>query len=445
MTSDELWQAVSQELRETLTVKDYSEWFRPVAVVQRGGRSLTLAVPDRYFADYLQKEYGELIQNAIRRLTGGDLPLRIVVAPPPPPQQMSLAEACPDGAFGPPTPVGAGEVFEQYTFESFVVGPSNQFCHAACQAVAEQPGSCYNPLFLYGGVGLGKTHLLHAIGERIQRNDRARRVKYVTSESFLNDMIGATRSNRLHDFRSRYRNQCDVLLIDDIQFIAGKDRTQEEFFHTFNSLHGAGRQIVIASDRTPQELPAIEDRLRSRFQWGLIADIAPPEMETRVAILKTKAHAAAVALPDDVALLIATRVRTNVRHLEGALTRLQAYARLNGVAVTLPMAKDVLKDFFPDGGLVTTEAIQKAVAGTFSVRVSDLTGTRRHRAVALPRQVAMYLCRRLTQLSYPAIGQGFGGRDHSTVMTAVRKVEESLRDDPQLRQTVERLQRALES
>ncbi|NUN15325.1 MAG: chromosomal replication initiator protein DnaA, partial [Myxococcales bacterium] len=327
-----------------------------------------------------------------------------------------------------------------YRFDTFVVGPSNQFAHAACQAVAESPARNYNPLFIYGGVGLGKTHLLQAIGNYIRLRKPSMRIKYISSESYINELIHCIRNDRMDDFRRRYRAHCDVLLIDDIQFIAGKDRTQEEFFHTFNSLYSSNKQIVVTSDRVPQDMPGLEERLRTRFQWGLIADIQAPEVETRIAILEKKAERESIRLPEDVAMFLATNIKSNVRELEGSLIRLNAYATLIGADIQLPMAKNVLKDLLNESSkTISSEKIIRDVANFTDLKVADLKGPRRHKMVALPRMIAMYLCRELTSDSYPELGRKFGNRDHSTVINAVNKVEKLLVEDPSVQKMVHQL------
>lgn len=312
----------------------------------------------------------------------------------------------------------------RYTFDSFIVGSSNQFAHAACRAVAEAPSRSYNPLFIYGGVGLGKTHLMHAIGHYVTRHDHPMKLTYISSERFMNEMINALRFDRILDFRARYRS-VDVLLVDDIQFVSGKDGTQNEFFHTFNALHDAQKQIVISSDRPPHEIPSLEERLRSRFEWGLIADIQPPDIETKVAILKKKAEGEAIPLPDNVALYIASRIKSNIRELEGSLIRLIAYASLTGRPLSLELAQDVLRNVLDhEEKAVTIEQIQKFVAEYYQLKLADLKSRNNSKSVAMPRQVAMYLCKMLTHASLPEIGRSFGGKHHSTVIHSIKKVED---------------------
>jgi chromosomal replication initiator protein len=312
----------------------------------------------------------------------------------------------------------------RYTFDTFIVGPSNQFAHAACRAVAEAPSRSYNPLFIYGGVGLGKTHLMHAVGQYVMRHDEGLKLTYISSERFMNEMINAVRYDRILDFRERYRS-VDILLVDDIQFVSGKEGTQTEFFHTFNALYDAQKQIVLSSDRPPHEIPALEERLRSRFEWGLIADIQSPELETKIAILKRKAEAEAVPLPDNVAMYIAGRIKSNIRELEGSLIRLIAYASLTGRDISLQLTQEVLKNVIDqDEKAVTIESIQKFVSDYYQLKIGELKSKNNSKSVALPRQIAMYLCKNLTHASLPEIGRSFGGKHHSTVIHSIKKVED---------------------
>ncbi len=333
---------------------------------------------------------------------------------------------------GPPasTPPGSAGLNPRYTFDTFIVGSSNQFAHAACRAVAEAPSRSYNPLFIYGGAGLGKTHLMHAIGQYVLQHDRNLKLTYISSERFMNEMINAVRYDRSLDFRERYRS-VDVLLVDDIQFLAGKEGTQTEFFHTFNALYDSQKQMVFSSDCPPHEIPALEERLRSRFEWGLIADIQSPDLETKVAILKKKAETEAVPLPDNVAMYIAGKIKSNIRELEGSLIRLIAYASLTGQEITLALAQDVLKNILDhEEKAVTIEIIQKFVADYYNLKMMDLKSRNNAKSVAMPRQIAMYLCKGLTHASLPEIGRSFGGKHHSTVIHSIRKVEDLRKKDP---------------
>jgi chromosomal replication initiator protein len=324
---------------------------------------------------------------------------------------------------------GSAGLNPRYTFDTFIVGSSNQFAHAACRAVAEAPSRSYNPLFIYGGVGLGKTHLMHAVGQYVLRHDRNLKLTYISSERFMNEMINAVRYDRVIDFRERYRS-VDVLLVDDIQFLAGKEGTQTEFFHTFNALYDSQKQIVLSSDCPPHEIPALEERLRSRFEWGLIADIQSPDLETKIAILKKKAEAEAVPLPDNVSIYIASKIKSNIRELEGSLIRLIAYASLTGQELSLTLAQEVLKNIIDhDEKAVTIEIIQKHVADYYNLKLVDLKSRNNSKSVAKPRQIAMFLCKSLTNASLPEIGRSFGGKHHSTVIHSIRKVNELRKKD----------------
>jgi chromosomal replication initiator protein len=343
--------------------------------------------------------------------------------PPPPddvlPDTADESESSPNDGLGP-----------RYSFDTFIVGSSNQFAHAACRAVAEAPSRSYNPLFIYGGVGLGKTHLMHAIGHYVLNHLKNLKLTYISSERFMNEMINAVRYDRVLDFRERYRS-VDVLLVDDVQFLAGKEGTQTEFFHTFNALYDSQKQIVISSDCPPHEIPALEERLRSRFEWGLIADIQPPDLETKVAILKKKAEAEGIPLPDNVAIYIAGKIKSNIRELEGSLIRLVAYASLTGREISLQLAQDVLRNVLQhDEKAVTIEVIQKHVADFYQLKVGDLKSRNNSKSVAMPRQISMYLCKALTNASLPEIGRSFGGKHHSTVIHSIRKIEDLRKRDP---------------
>jgi chromosomal replication initiator protein len=331
-----------------------------------------------------------------------------------------LDEVEPDGDAAEAAQTGLGA---RYSFDTFIVGPSNQFAHAACRAVAESPSRSYNPLFIYGGVGLGKTHLMHAIGHYVQTNSNLK-LTYISSERFMNEMINALRYDRVLEFRERYRS-VDVLLVDDVQFLSGKEGTQTEFFHTFNALYDAQKQIVISSDCPPHEITSLEERLRSRFEWGLIADIQPPDIETKVAILKKKAEAEGIPLPDNVAIYIAGKIKSNIRELEGSLIRLIAYASLTGREISLPLAQDVLRNVLKnDDKAITIEIIQKFVSEYYQLKLGELKSRNNSKSVAMPRQIAMYLCKHLTPASLPEIGKSFGGKHHSTVIHSIRKIEE---------------------
>jgi len=431
-----LAQLPESDLREVVTR------LRPLA--QRG-ETLVVEAPNKLAAEVVRERCLEPLQRALEQVSGGELRKLSVTLPSGAQQELFPSAAPPSRSPGKTVVTRRSALLPKYTFANFVVGASNQFAHAASKAVANQPGDHYNPLFIYGGVGLGKTHLVNAIGHQVLDANGEARVAYLSSESFMNELIAALRRDRMDDFKSRFR-RIDVLIVDDVQFLAGRERTQEEFFHTFNSLYDSHHQIVLTSDKFPKEIPDLEERLRNRFEWGLIADIQPPDVETRVAILEKKAEIEGIELPQEVAIFLATNIDSNVRELEGSLTRLGAFASLNKCPITVEFAREVLQSVLRDRGdrAITIESIQKAVCDFFRIRANDLRSKRRTRTVALPRQVAMYLCRRYTTASFPVIGDRFGGRDHSTVIHAAQVIERRLREDPTFRATVERLERLLE-
>ncbi len=416
-----IWQRILSRVESTIPAQAFATWLRPTVLLRDEGKLVYVRVPNRLFSDWIQRNYGEQLEAAAAACQRADLDIRYVAE-----GEASL----PARSRGPARPAPRGQhdgVNAKYTFESFVVSSSNEFAQAAALRVAESPCLAYNPLFVYGGVGLGKTHLMHAVGNRVRERHGHLRLKYISTETFVNELIGAIRFENTTEFRDRYRT-IDVLLIDDIQFLAEKERTQEEFFHTFNALYEAQKQIVITSDCPPRDIPTLEERLRSRFEWGLIADIQPPDLETKVAILKKKAEAEGVDLESDVAIFIASKTKSNVRELEGALVRLLAYASVTRKPIDLELAREVLKDLFADNDrAITIESIQKFVANYYHLRVSDLKTRNNSRQVAFPRQIAMYLCKTLTSSSLPEIGRRFGGKHHSTVLYSVRKVEEMRR------------------
>ena len=412
-----LWDTILERVESKLNKHSFATWFRPTTLLQEDSSLLRVRVPSSEFKEWLEKHYAGYVSEALDEL--GRSEVRVVFETEP------LAGA--DETREPPLP---SPLNPKYTFESFVVGSSNQFAHAAARAVAEIPSKSYNPLFLYGGVGLGKTHLMHAIGHYIQARNRHLRLLYVSTDRFVDEMISAVRFDRLQPFRQKYRT-VDVLLVDDIQFIAGKERTQEEFFHIFNALHDGLRQIVISSDCPPRQIPTLEERLHSRFEWGLIADIQAPDIETKVAILKRKAESERVEIPENVALFIASKVKTNIRELEGSLIRLIAYASLTGRDIDLQLGHEVLKDLLAtEDKPVSTEMIQKFVADRYNVKLADLRAKNNSKAVAVPRQIAMYLTKALTQASLPEIGKAFGGKHHSTVIHSLRKIDGLRKKDP---------------
>ena len=437
------WRESIEAVLSELSASDLREFVSHLRAVATRNDTLVVEAPNRLAADVVRERCLEALQRALTQASGGQL-RRIALTVPSGPQR----ELFPS----PPQPKAPGRavgrrsaLLPKYTFDNFVVGASNQFAHAASIAVANQPSDHYNPLFIYCGVGLGKTHLVNAIGHQVLDNNEEARVAYLSADSFMNELIAALRRDRMDEFKSRFR-RIDVLIVDDVQFLAGRERTQEEFFHTFNSLYESHHQIVLTSDKFPKEIPDLEERLRNRFEWGLIADIQPPDVETRVAILEKKAEFEGIELPQEVAIFIATNIDSNVRELEGSLTRLGAFASLNKCPITVDFARDVLQSVLRDRAnrIITIESIQKAVCDFFHIRPNDLRSKKRTRTVALPRQLAMYLCRRHTNASFPVIGDRFGGRDHSTVIHAAQVIERRVRDDPTFRATVERLERLLE-
>jgi chromosomal replication initiator protein len=404
------------------THKAWLAQVRPVAVA---GDTLVLTVPDDFVKEWIEQRYAPTVVAALGRVAGRPLDIRVTVGP----LDDTADEELPRPAAEPRPAADRPQLTPKYTFERFVIGSSNRFAHAAAVAVAESPAKSYNPLFIYGGAGLGKTHLLHAIGHYTGNLYPQTRIRYVSSEQFTNEFINGIRDDRAGAFQRRYRDN-DILLIDDIQFLEGKERTQEEFFHTFNALHNADRQIVISSDRPPKQIATLEDRLRSRFEWGLITDVQPPDLETRIAILRKKSGADELSVPDDVLSFIASKVQSNIRELEGALIRVTAFSSLNGSPIDLALAEIVLKDLFPDEGRheVSVPIIMAETAAYFGLTLEDLTGPNRSRLLVTARQMAMYLTRELTDLSLPKIGQAFGGRDHTTVMHATQKIRGLMRE-----------------
>jgi chromosomal replication initiator protein len=426
-----LWEQVLARVETKVNRHSFYTWFKPTGFVADSPTAVTVRVPNALFKDWLTKHYSGVISEALVEVKREGLTVNFVAddqADGPGLPAGADAAAVPEN--GPPvsTPGPAG-LNPRYTFDTFIVGSSNQFAHAASRAVAEAPSRSYNPLFIYGGVGLGKTHLMHAVGQYVITNDQTLKLTYISSERFMNEMINAVRYDRVIDFRERYRT-VDVLLVDDIQFLAGKEGTQTEFFHTFNALYDSQKQIVLSSDCPPHEIPALEERLRSRFEWGLIADIQSPDLETKIAILKKKAENEAVPLPDDVAFYIAGKIKSNIRELEGSLIRLIAYASLTGQEISLPLAQDVLKNILDhEEKAVTIEIIQKFVADYYNLRLTELKSRNNSKSIAMPRQIAMYLCKSLTHASLPEIGRSFGGKHHSTVIHSIRKVEDLRRRD----------------
>jgi chromosomal replication initiator protein len=433
---DSLWARLLDAVANKLPPAVMDQWVRPCRLLAIEGDHLRVGAPNPFSRDWLIQHHLSAIQRAAQDIVGGQPRITIVV------DESAAQPAVADAPPPMPARPGGGStegLNPRYTFDTFVVGSSNQFAQAACQAVAELPSKAYNPLFIYGGVGLGKTHLLHAVGHQSARLFPTMVVVYITSERFTNELINAIRYDRTAEFRARYRN-IDLLLIDDIQFISGKERTQEEFFHTFNTLYESRKQIIVSSDAPPKDIPEIEERLRSRFEWGLIADIQPPDFETRVAILKKKGALERVRLADDVAYLIASRVKSNIRELEGSLTRMIAFCALTGREMSVDLAQEVLGELWgEEEKIITIEQIQRKVGEFFGVKLSDLKAKNRTKAVAFPRQIAMYLARQLTHASLSEVGRAFGGKDHTTVLHAVDKIQVLLQEDPKLRKTIDGL------
>lgn len=442
---ENLWSKVVDSLKERIPPQNFDIWIKPLQLVSIREGVVELRVPNRFFKDWILEHYASYIEEAFASV--GQRPYQIHFRIGNVQEVGASLSSSSHGRREDRTHGEAPLLFNpKYTFENFVVGSGNQFAHAACMAVADQPAKNYNPFFIYGGVGLGKTHLLHAIGNHIIRHrilPDVKRICYVSSEEFTNELINALRYEKMDDFRSKYRKM-DILLIDDIQFIAGKERTQAEFFHTFNSLYEARKQIVVTSDKFPKDIPDFEERLRSRFEWGLIADIQPPDIETKVAILRKKAEQEQIPLPNDVAFYLASQIDSNIRILEGSLIRIGAYASFTQIPITIDLAKEILKKILqPKEDLISIESIQKVVSQFFNIKVADLRVKKKYKGFVVPRQVAMYLCRKLTNASLLEIGDKFGGKDHSTVLHSIRKVEERLEKEPSFRETIETLQRRI--
>ena len=440
MAIENEWQDALAYIQGRVPKQVYDTWFTPIYLERIEDSTAQLGVPNKFFGDWLHQHYGPLLSEAVSAARGGlETAITFVI--------FKQAKKQPDGSgstvatvrqnTGPRAKRGI-QLNPKYTFKNFVVGAGNQFAHAACMAVAEQPAKAYNPLFIYGDTGLGKTHLLNAIGNYVaERTDL--RIAYLTTEQFTNEVINSIRYDKMMDLRKRYRH-IDMLMIDDIQFLAGKERTQEEFFHTFNALYEAHKQLVLSSDRFPKDMPDIEERLRSRFEWGLIADLQPPDVETRIAILRKKSEDEGITLPEDVIQFLATTMKSNIRELEGSLVRLGAYASLTGQTITLEMAKNVLRDLIgTKKKIVSMDDIQETVGARFHVKIADLKSRRRSKTLVHPRQIAMYLCRELTDSSYPEIGRQFGGKDHTTIIHACKQMIKAKDSDSEFSATLESL------
>ncbi|MFS0878655.1 chromosomal replication initiator protein DnaA [Metabacillus niabensis] len=438
----ELWSKALDEIEKKISKPSFETWLKSTTAHSIKGDTLTITAPNEFARDWLESRYLHLIVDTIYQLTGEEFSVKVII-----PQNQK------DNDFVPNSPIKQinshdDEQIElpqsmlnpKYTFDTFVIGSGNRFAHAASLAVAEAPAKAYNPLFIYGGVGLGKTHLMHAIGHYVINHNPSAKVVYLSSEKFTNEFINSIRDNKAVDFRNKYRS-VDVLLIDDIQFLAGKESTQEEFFHTFNTLHEESKQIVISSDRPPKEIPTLEDRLRSRFEWGLITDITPPDLETRIAILRKKAKAEGLDIPNEVMLYIANQIDSNIRELEGALIRVVAYSSLINKDINADLAAEALKDIIPNAKpkIISISDIQRIVGQEFQVKLEDFKAKKRTKSVAFPRQIAMYLSRELTDSSLPKIGEEFGGRDHTTVIHAHEKISKMLQTDEQLQKQLKEI------
>jgi len=432
---ENFWGDLLDLISNKVNTGSFNAWIKPISFIKLESCDLFIEVPDSFFKEWLESRYSLVIKEAAHILLNRDVRLHVAV------KNLSLENhnKTQKRSFYHPPLLSSANLNDKYIFENFIVGASNQFAHAACFAVANNPAHNYNPLFLFGGVGLGKTHLLNAIGHYILKNNICKRVCYITSEQFTNELINSIRYEKMPSFRDRFRS-LEVLLLDDIQFMAGKVRTQEEFFHTFNSLYESHQQIIITSDTFPKDMDFLEERLRSRFGWGLIADIQTPEIETKVAILKQKSQVYNVSLPNDVAFFLASSIKSNIRDLEGLLNRVVAYTSLNNCEISIDLTKEILKDLIKTkGGEVNIGTIQKVVSNYFNIKLSDLKSNKKQRGVVLPRQIGMYLTRQLTKMSFPEIGAHFGGKDHSTIIYAFNKIKRQLEYDRQIKNTIDNL------
>ncbi|SHJ84804.1 chromosomal replication initiator protein [Hathewaya proteolytica DSM 3090] len=432
-----LWEKCINIIKGELSEVSFNTWIKSIDPISLKDTTLTLSVPNTFTKDILEAKYITLINNAIQMISSKQYTINLVIGgnyiDEPVEIKNDRDKSVRNEKNSSFKDTYSSTLNPKYTFNSFVIGNSNRFAHAASLAVAESPAKAYNPLFIYGGVGLGKTHLMHAIGHYILQNDSRSRVVYVTSEKFTNELINSIKDDKNEEFRSKYRN-VDVLLIDDVQFIAGKERTQEEFFHTFNALHEANKQIILSSDRPPKEIPTLEDRLRSRFEWGLITDIQAPDFETRIAILRKKADVENLDIDNEVLVYIANKIKSNIRELEGALIRVVAYSSLTNKNISVDLAAEALKDIISNkqSKQITIDCIQDIVSSYYNLKIEDLKSSRRTRNIAFPRQIAMYLSRKLTDMSLPKIGEEFGGRDHTTVIHAYDKISEGIKKDETL-------------
>jgi chromosomal replication initiator protein len=440
---NEIWEKTLKIIKGELTEVSFNTWMKSAVPISYNNDIIKLGVPNDFTKEILNTRYIDLLINTINVITSKVYKIEFCIMS----EENLEDEEKSSSKLNKKVHVSdemSATLNPKYKFDSFVIGNSNRFAHAASLAVAESPAKAYNPLFIYGGVGLGKTHLMHAIGHYILQNNSKAKVVYVSSEKFTNELINSIKDDRNVEFRNKYRN-VDVLLIDDVQFIAGKERTQEEFFHTFNELHEANKQIILSSDRPPKEIPTLEDRLRSRFEWGLTADIQPPDFETRIAILKKKADVENLTIPNEVMVYIASKIKSNIRELEGALIRIVAYSSLTNREISVDLASEALKDIISNKQTkhITIELIQDVVANYFNLRIDDFKSQRRTRNVSHPRQISMYLCRKLTDMSLPKIGEEFGGRDHTTVIHAYEKISENLKTDEVLQNTINEISKKI--
>ncbi|NCU18256.1 chromosomal replication initiator protein DnaA [Pallidibacillus pasinlerensis] len=443
---DDLWGQTLKIIEQKISKPSFETWLKSTKAVSLKGTTLIVEAPNEFAREWLDGNYKEILTEILYDLVGENMTLRFVIPnanleeEPVAPSTVMKKQTKQDMSAESPNSM----LIPKYTFDTFVIGSGNRFAHAASLAVAEAPAKAYNPLFIYGGVGLGKTHLMHAIGHYVLEHNPDAKVVYLSSEKFTNEFINSIRDNRPEEFRNKYRN-VDILLIDDIQFLAGKESTQEEFFHTFNALHEENKQIVISSDRPPKEIPTLEDRLRSRFEWGLITDITPPDLETRIAILRKKAKAEGLDIPNEVMLYIANQIDTNIRELEGALIRVVAYSSLENKDINADLAAEALKSIIPSSKpkTITIKDIQREVGEEYGIKMEDFISKKRTKSIAFPRQIAMYLARELTDNSLPKIGEEFGGRDHTTVIHAHDKISKLIETDPQFKKQIEELQSRL--
>ena len=439
MELEQIWEEALKMIEEETSPVSFATWIQPIVPCGIIGNKIILQVKESFLKEIIEKRHLPLIRTAIKMVTKNEYDIMITTE-----EEQNAGNLHNLAAEKPAENELARNLNPKYVFDSFVVGNSNRMAHAASLAVAESPAQAYNPLFLYGNSGLGKTHLMHSIGHFILDRNPQAKVLYVTSETFTNELINSIQNNKNEEFRNKYRN-IDVLMIDDIQFISKKEGTQEEFFHTFNALYESNKQIIISSDRPPKEIKTLEDRLRSRFEWGLIADVQPPDYETRIAILKKKAERDNLTVPDDVMAYIAKNIASNIRELEGALTRIVAFATLTNQDISIALAENSLKDIFSENSAtpLTPELIQQVVAEYYNIRVEDIQGSKKPKNIAFPRQVSMYLCRKLLDISLPKIGERFGGRDHTTVIYAISKIEKQLESDEGLQKTVHALEKEI--